>query len=71
MYTSSKLNNEKCIASKKHNTAACIHPNTSFKNLQYTRMGGGGRGNCQQPALYTYVTWPLFAYFCLALSLSC
>ena len=32
---------------------------------------GGGRGNCQQPALYTYVTWPLFAYFCLALSLSC
>ena len=53
------------------NPAACIHPNTSFKNLHYTRMVGGGRGNCTQPALYTYVTWPLFAYFCLALSLSC
>ena len=38
--------------------------------VQYTRMGGG-RGNCQQPTLYTYVTWPLFAYLCLALSLSC
>ena len=38
--------------------------------VQYTRMGGG-RGNCQQPILYTYVTWPLFAYLCLALSLSC
>ena len=38
--------------------------------VQYTRMGGG-RGNCQQPTLYTYVTWPLFAYLCLAMSLSC
>ena len=38
--------------------------------VQYTRMGGG-RGNCQQPILYTYVTWHLFAYLCLALSLSC
>ena len=38
--------------------------------VQYTRMGGG-RGNFQQPTLYTYVTWPLFAYLCLALSLSC
>ena len=26
------------------NPAACIHPNTSFKNLQYTRMVGGGKG---------------------------
>ena len=53
----------------KPKSAACVHSFPPTRTVH--TYGGGEEENCQQPILYTYVTWHLFAYLCLALSLSC
>ena len=57
------------LSSIKPKSAACVHSFPPTRTVH--TYGGGEEENCQQPILYTYVTWHLFAYLCLALSLSC